>query len=260
MKFQASVVLLSDFGLVDTYVSVLKGVLKTINPSLDIIDLTHDIPPQNIVAANYCLAAALPYFPDGTIYLAIVDPGVGSSRKPLAIKFKRGYLICPDNGLFSGLFKNYCIEQIRELDNPKYWRVNNPSQTFHGRDIFAPVAGYLSRGIDFADLGRLLSADDLTYLPSSTYQIQGKTIIGSIQYIDHFGNLISNIPSEILAERQWSVSIKGKEIAYRQNYSQVKKGETIALINSEKYLEIAINQGNAQKTLQVDYGETVIVY
>jgi len=260
MCIKRLLVLLTDFGEQDVYVGVMKGVIKTINPEIEILDLTHAIPPQNILAASYCLLSALPYYQLGTIYLAIVDPGVGSSRKALGIKFAKGYLIGPDNGLFSEILNIYPAQEIRELDVQKYWRVPHPSQTFHGRDIFAPVAAHLASGVALAELGTLIGNESLTPSTTPPYQRQGEEIVGLIQYIDHFGNLISNIPATALSDEEWEVSLNGHQIAKRQNYSQVQTGEIIALINSEGWVEIAVNRGSAQKTLQVNYGETVIIF
>ena len=137
-----AIAVLTDFGLEDGYVGIMKGVMTTINPNIPIIDLTHQIPPQQIWAARFCLMNAYPYFPKDTVFLAVVDPGVGSQRRSVAIKCSQGYLVGPDNGLFSGILAQDLAVKAVSLTNTDYWRVPNVSLTFHGRDIFAPVAAY----------------------------------------------------------------------------------------------------------------------
>ncbi|WP_330203831.1 SAM-dependent chlorinase/fluorinase [Cyanobacterium sp. Dongsha4] len=197
------ITLLTDFGLQDIYVGVMKGIIKTINPDIDIIDLTHDIPPQNISAASFALANSVDFFPDDTIHLAIVDPTVGSDRKIVAIAFEKGYIICPNNGIITGVLNRYQPQQIYELTNSNYWLNQSPSNTFHGRDIFAPMTAYLSKGIGLKTLGHNLNKEDLVILDDIYPIIKEKEIIGSIQYIDTYGNLITNITAKMLENKYW---------------------------------------------------------
>ncbi len=253
------IVLLTDFGLQDVYVGVMKGVIYTINPSVTLVDLTHEIPRQNILAASFALQESVPFFPDNTIYLAVVDPGVGSDRKPLAISFERGILVGPNNGIFTGVTNNYEIQEIRELTNRKYWLNPNPSNTFHGRDIFAPVAAYLSKGITMAQLGNQLKKEDLVGLPLPPLQVTPTEIIGAIQYIDIYGNLVTNIPAKLLENKNWYVTDKGIIIHPHPTYSSVGVNQLVALIGSHGYLEIAVNQGSAKMVLNKEYGDTITV-
>jgi S-adenosylmethionine hydrolase len=263
---QGCLTLLSDFGLSDGYVGMMKGAIAQINPTLTVIDLTHQIPPQNIAAGRFCLMSAYPYFPSATVHVALVDPGVGSHRRAIAVELATGFLVGPDNGLLSGvLSQNPAIAAV-ELTNPQYWRVANPCTTFHGRDIFAPVGAHLASGVPLAALGTAISLQQLVSLtlPDWTDRLDKKTgqrvIQGAIQAIDHFGNLITNIPQETIQASTWSSVIQGIQIPGHKTYAEVPKGSLLALVGSHGWVEIAKNQGNAQQHLQVEYAEKVEVF
>jgi S-adenosyl-L-methionine hydrolase (adenosine-forming) len=145
--------LLTDFGLNDVYVGVMKGVIAQVNPQLRVIDLTHQIPPQNVTAAQFNLMNAYPYFPPGTVHVAVVDPGVGGTRRAIAIQLAEAFLVGPDNGLLSGVVAQKQVIQAVELTNTRYWRNATPSSTFHGRDIFASVGAHLASGVAIAEMG-----------------------------------------------------------------------------------------------------------
>jgi S-adenosylmethionine hydrolase len=244
--------LLSDFGDKDVYVGVMKGVIAQINPYLILIDLTHQIPAQNIAAGRFCLMNAYDYFPNGTVHLAVVDPGVGSQRRAIALKLEQGYLVGPDNGIFSGITsKNQIITAI-ELTNPNFWRTSEPSSTFNGIDIFAPVAAHLGSGVSLQELGTEINPETLVMDIGECWEtINGVT--GYIQYIDHFGNLVSNIPASYVKDKNWCVQIAGLTILGCAAYSDVEIGEALALVGSHGWVEIAINSGNAQIKLQVNW-------
>jgi hypothetical protein len=256
------VTLLTDFGLQDVYVGVLKGAIAHINPQIQTIDLSHDIPPQNTMAARFCLLTAYEYFPWNTVHVAVVDPGVGSKRRAIAIQFDRGFLVGPDNGLFSGILSR--VEAISqslgfaeiaavELTNSQYWRTNNPSYTFHGRDIFAPVGAHLASGIPLRELGDLITIDSLMRSPLPEYGIDGDKIIGCLQYIDRFGNLISNIPNKLITDRHQKLKIIDRTIKLAKTYSNVPIGELVGIPGSHGWLEIAVNCGSAAKTLNIGW-------
>jgi S-adenosyl-L-methionine hydrolase (adenosine-forming) len=257
---KGTIALLTDFGLGDVYVGVMKGAIAKINPQLTVIDLTHQIPPQNILAGRFCLMNAYPYFPDQTVYLAVVDPGVGSHRRGVAIKFSQGFLVGPDNGLFSGILSLESAIMAVELTNQKYWRSPDPSSTFHGRDIFAPVAAHLANGVELQELGNSIELETLVNLPIANYQKENNKITGFIQYIDHFGNLITNIPSQEIVETNWLIKINNLTITSGKTYSDRPRGEAIALIGSHGWLEIAVNGGNAQNQLQLNWGDQIDCY
>lgn len=250
--------LLTDFGQQDVYVGVMKGVIAKINPHVNIIDLTHDIPPQDLFAGRFALLSAYKYFPADTVYVAVIDPGVGSQRRGVAIQFAEGFLVGPDNGLFSGILDRSLAIAAVELTNPSYWRTNNPSTTFHGRDIFAAVGAHLATGVSIKELGKEIAIDSLVQLSLPKIVIADKHIIGCIQYIDRFGNLITNLTEQDLVSNA-RVMIKQQIIPWGQTYSDAKPQELIALIGSQDYLEIAVNCGSAQQKLQVTVGEEVII-
>ncbi|NET59000.1 MAG: SAM-dependent chlorinase/fluorinase [Symploca sp. SIO2E6] len=259
MQENKLVTLLSDFGLRDVYVGVMKGVIAQINPRLRVVDLTHEIPPQNLAAASFSLMNAYPYFPQGTVHVAVVDPGVGSHRKAIAIQLDSGFLVGPDNGLFSGVLSQTEVIAVVELTNPEYWRTSEPSQTFHGRDIFAPVGAHLASGRHLEELGKIIEPTTLAQLPLPSTKATATGITGCIQYIDHFGNLITNIPATEVQGKTWSVVVGEEMILGSQTYSGSQWGELVALIGSHGWVEIAVNGGSAQSQLQLDWGARVEV-
>lgn len=254
------IALITDFGLQDIYVGVIKGVIASINPHIPIRDITHQIPPQNLHSASFCLASAFPYFPQETIYVAVVDPGVGSQRRAIALSNNQGaYFIGPDNGIFTGILDLIPGIEARELSNYTYWRNHTPSVTFHGRDIFTPVAAHLGKGVPFDCVGPKISLESLIRLPLKPYQLTPDGVVGVVQYIDHFGNLITNIPAEVVKNKSWSVVISNTIITPSSTYSEQSKGELLALISSNDWVEIALNGGSAAQRLQLNQGDSIYV-
>lgn len=243
------VTLLSDFGWQDVYVGVMKGAIARVDPTLSIIDLTHQIPPQNLAAARFSLLNACPYFPAETVHVAVVDPGVGSQRRGVAIATDLGYLVGPDNGIFSGILDRFPATAAVALTNANYWLTPSPSKTFHGRDIFAPVGAAIATGIPLEALGSAIAPESLVQFPLPQPQIAQQGIVGTIQYIDRFGNLISNIPATTVADRAWWVRVGDRQIPSSLTYSDRPLGELVALIGSHNWVEVAINGGNATATL-----------
>lgn len=250
--------LLTDFGLQDTYVSQMKGVIVQINPHVQVVDLTHNIPPQQVLAGRYCLMSAYPYFPEGTVHVAVVDPGVGSQRRAVAVQIPEGYLVGPDNGLFSGVLSQSDPLAAVELTNPKYWRTSKLSATFHGRDLFAPVAAHLASGFLLQDLGEAIDPTTLIPGPLLGYSESGDRIQGSIQYIDRFGNLITTLPATLVQNRRWQIQVQGQVISGGHTFSDVPVGTLISYVGSQGWVEMAVNQGNAAQVLQVTYADEVI--
>jgi S-adenosylmethionine hydrolase len=253
------ITLTTDFGLQDGYVGIIKGVIAGIAPHARMIDLNHQISPQNLYAGRFILLNAYQYFPQGTIHLAVIDPGVGGNRRGVAIRFAGGYLVGPDNGLFSGILSQYPALAAVNLNNPTYWRTAHPSTTFHGRDIFAAVAAHLAQGVPLEMLGEIIDPDSLQQLAIAPPVIGEDKITGQIQYIDIFGNLITNIPEYLLQGKKWSVQLVQKIIPAQNTYSDVPSGEIVAFIGSHGGLEIAINRGSAQKQLQLNNGDAIEV-
>lgn len=251
--------LTSDFGFSDVYVGVMKGAIAQVNPRLTVIDITHEIPPQNIAAARFCLLDAYRYFPVGTVHVAVVDPGVGSHRRAIAIEFERGFLVGPDNGIFNGILSQSPAIAVVELTHAQYWRTPQPSQTFHGRDIFAPVGAHLASGVPLAELGAAIDLSTLIELDLPQLIHNHTEIVGCIQYIDRFGNLITNIPGCEVEKQNWAVRLAKQIIPGCQTYSNVSPGKAIAIVGSHGWVEIAINCGNAQIQLQQHWGDKVEV-
>ncbi|MDZ7954168.1 SAM-dependent chlorinase/fluorinase [Nostoc sp. DedQUE09] len=249
---QPLVTLLSDFGDRDVYVGIMKGVIAQINPRLTVVDLTHQIPPQDIAAARFSLMNAYAHFPVGTVHLAVVDPGVGGKRRAIAVEFAQGFLVGPDNGIFSGLLSQSPAIAAVELTNLNYWRTPQPSKTFHGRDIFAPVAANLASGVPLKQLGQEIDPVSLVNLDIGNCKQTTIGVMGCIQYIDHFGNLVSNIPASYVQGKTWCVQVAGLSVPGRETYGEVKVGEIIALVGSHGWVEIAINYGDAHSQLQIN--------
>lgn len=250
--------MLTDFGLKDGFVGTMKGVILGINPSAKIVDISHDISPQNIMEASYVLKSSSPYFPAGTIFLVVIDPGVGSNRKAIIVKTSHFTYTGPDNGVLSGIY-NQAEDDVIEITNKDYL-LPDISNTFHGRDIFAPVAAYLSTGISPYLIGTKI--DNITYINNINPLIDNKnTITGTIIYTDRFGNLITNLKENFFHEHGIkNINIKGNIINGLSNsYSEKRPGELLAIKGSSGYIEIAVNQGHAGKLLQAGTNDTVIV-
>ncbi len=219
-----------------------------LNPDARVIDISHEIPPFDITGAAYLLGTSYREFPRGTIHLAVVDPGVGTARKAIAIETKDYFFVGPDNGQFSFIARRE-ISRIIHLTSPKYFSPR-ASATFHARDIFGPAAGYLSLGIEISQLGRRLAA--FKSLPPAKCQRRGNEILGKIIYIDHFGNLVMSIKEENLSTRKVSVWLENRNIGtLRKTFGDVPKGALVAYINSFGHLEIGANRGSAAEILGI---------
>jgi S-adenosyl-L-methionine hydrolase (adenosine-forming) len=250
------ITLLTDFGTRDAYVASMKGVILCLNPEAVLVDLTHQVPPQDIRAGALNLAAAMPYFPPDTIHLAVVDPGVGSPRRALAAHGRGCFWVGPDNGLFHLVFRQASALNIVSLENPAYFRPP-VSATFHGRDIFAPVAAHLSLGVDLSRFGPPITDPILLDWPEPWFGPE--TIRGEIIYVDHFGNLISNVRagelSAWLGKHNFRLKIGPVSIlGLARNYTDVAPREFLALAGSHGYLEIACAMDNAARRLNAVEG------
>jgi S-adenosyl-L-methionine hydrolase (adenosine-forming) len=254
------ITLTTDFGHTDPFVGIMKGVIYGINPQARIVDLSHGIPAQNIMAAALVLRQGAQYFPRRTIHVAVVDPGVGSARLPLLVEFEESYFIGPDNGVLSLVMEAKKPTRIVHLSNPAY-QLEPTSATFHGRDIFAPTAAYLSRGIAPETLGE--TVQDFTRLTWPTVIKTGTTISGEIVYIDGFGNLFTSIGADDLKElsgHKLRITLRDLSIdGLATNYAAVEQDKHVALINSWGLLEIAIYKGNAQKHSGAIIGDKIQV-
>ncbi|MCM8782877.1 MAG: S-adenosyl-l-methionine hydroxide adenosyltransferase family protein [Candidatus Omnitrophica bacterium] len=247
----AIVSFLSDFGLKDNFVGVVKAVILKIDPSAKIIDISHQIPPHSILEAALILRSSFQFFPKNTIHLAIVDPGVGTTRKKIIVKTEDFYFVAPDNGLLSLVLKQQPPLKIIEITNKQYF-LRPISSTFHGRDIFAPVAGYLSKGLAPERFGREIFSYKELSLPK--IEIKKNSLEGRILYVDHFGNLITNI-----GEKEFKRFIKGKKFKIKikdrwidrisSSYQAGIENQPLAIIGSFGFLEIALREKNAARIL-----------
>jgi S-adenosylmethionine hydrolase len=249
----ATITLTTDFGANDWFVGTIKGVIIGINPTAPIVDITHEITPGDIRAGAFALAAAFKFFPRGTIHLAVVDPGVGSTRKAIAIQTENYLWVGPDNGVLSWALQDETVHEIRQLENTDYFRTP-VSQTFHGRDVFAPAAAHLSRGAKLAEFGA--EARRLTKLPWPKPQRGRQGWCGEIVYVDRYGNCVTNLPAQ-LAARGTRVVAREKQIPLRDFYQAVGAGKAVALVSSSGFLELAINGGSAAKHLKLAVGTPV---
>lgn len=261
------ITLTTDFGTRDSYVGVMKGVMLSICPNARLIDNTHHITPQDINAAALAVQALTPYFPPQTVHLVVVDPGVGSERRPIALETPRGRYVGPDNGVF-GLVWQQAREQYSSaearavlLDDPRFWR-SEVSATFHGRDMFAPVAAHLASGTALDALGPAL--DDLVILPVHQPVLEGPAqLVGGVIYVDHFGNCISNIRAEHLAQfgpiEDLYVVVQDRWLSIVQTYANVPEGAPLALLGSDGYLEVAVRNASASQRLGIALGSEIRV-
>jgi S-adenosylmethionine hydrolase len=257
MKTNGIITLLTDFGLADAYVGVMKGVMLHINPALHCVDLTHQVPPQDIATGAFQLQMAYPYFPQGTVHLAVVDPGVGSYRRAIALATDFGYCVGPDNGLFSRILQGRPANIAIELDQSKFWRIANPSVTFHGRDIFAPVAAHIASGIDLNQMGTRIALDSLQQLPPLGYQQTETGFSGHIQAIDHFGNLITSIPQDCILPPHWTVYWANIAFPSGSHYGDAGVGQPVSVRGSHGWIELALMGGNAAQQFEIHIGDRI---
>lgn len=250
------ITLLTDFGTRDWFVPSMKGVILNLAPRARIVDLTHEIPPQDVRSGAFVLAASARLFPKGTIHVAVVDPGVGGERKAVTVKTRNFIFIGPDNGALSLALRNEEVMEIRSLENPRLFR-QPVSNTFHGRDIFAPVAAHLARGVKLSSIGPRLSR--ITSLPAAEPSVTKSVVRGEVIYIDRFGNLITNIAAKHLSSRAVIQSSRHLIRGLSTSYSETKRGHAVALINSLNLLEIGVCDGNAAKFLNASVGTPVCI-
>ncbi len=252
------ITLTSDFGLQDQYVSAMKAVILGLAPDVRLVDISHDIPAQDIMAGAWVIRNSAFLFPKNTVHLVVVDPGVGTDRSPIVLKINDQYFVGPDNGIFSLFYDEFDYKAIK-LNKEKYWRKER-SRTFHGRDIFAPVAAHLSNGVKLKDLGDPIK-DLVTY--HWAVPIGDKDgLQGWVVHIDRFGNLITNISEtlmeDMIGRRKVRIYVGNTIIDHMVNtFGDVEDGDPAAFIGSSGMLEIGINKGNAAELLSVDKGAQV---
>ena len=258
------ITLTTDFGISDAYVGVMKGVILGINPNVQIVDITHAIPPQDIREAAFLIHSAYHYFPEGTIHTIVVDPGVGSERRAIVYQTDLAFFVCPDNGILTYLLQEIGHEAVLSgnvvaIQNRDYF-LPEVSNTFHGRDIFAPVAAHLSLGVPLADIGPPVR--DLVRLSIPTPHVSKDEIIGQIVKIDNFGNAITNISESVLVggAALYEITVgRARLTRINRAYAESEVGEPLAIIGSFGMLEIAVNGGSAERHLGLKRGDAVVV-
>ncbi len=257
------ITLLTDFGLNDPFVGIMKGVIYNINPQAKIVDLTHNIESYSIRQAALILLASYKYFSKGTIHVVVVDPGVGGKRKAIAIETTNYYFIGPDNGVLLPAAKDDGIVKIINLSNKTFF-LNPVSYTFHGRDIFAPCAAYLSLGINIDTFGERLNIGDVEDLSLNIIDKYSDHIVAEVIHIDKFGNLVLNVRGEVLLNRVKfgdlvQLNVHGKEVSVKfvRTFSEVSKHSPCLYIDSFGLLELGVNMGNAREFFKLNIGDKI---
>ena len=269
------ITLTTYFGTDETYVAIMKGVILGINPEANIIDISHSIESQNVLQAAFLLNVAYRYFPDQTIHMAIVDPSVGSERQGIILKTSSAFFVAPDNGILSYIINGFSPEgsslqysqglgevklkkglEAAAITDPRFWR-HPVSSTFHGRDIFAPVAAGLSLGISLYEFGEKITSLHVVPIPKPSFDLQGN-LVGHILYVDHFGNLITDIKGSDLPGKDAIIEVAGDRIQGISSYYAQSEG-LMAILGSSGYLEISLKNGNACNFLGMGAGDEILV-
>lgn len=253
------IILFTDFGRRDSYVAQMVGVIVSINPAVRLLDLNHEVDPFNITGAAYTLEASVRFFPAGTIVVSVVDPGVGSARRSLLLHTQADHwFVGPDNGIFTKVVEQEGLLNAYELAAPRYYRDPHVSATFHGRDIFAPVAAHLSLGVEPSQFGPRVT--DIMALEVDRPYWSQHTLIGMVRDIDHFGNVITTITRNELGDMEVGQQMRCclgaaiHAVPFVNTYAESAPGELVCLMNSGAELELAVNQGHAADRIGAEIG------
>lgn len=252
------ITLTTDFGLADGYVGTMQGVILSIAPEARLVDLSHQVSAQNVRAGAFVLYQAVPFFPADTIHLVVVDPGVGSKRRALAVRTAQGIFVAPDNGVLSYVLTFDEVHEAVSLTNPAY-QLPHVSSTFHGRDIFAPAAAHLANSVPLAELGP--SSINLVHLPLPQPEFTpGGDLIAHVMHVDRFGNLILDATASDL-ESEVSFELAGRSFqGLGHTFADVERGQLVAYVGSSRdHLEIAVRDGNAAQELGLQVGDEVLI-
>jgi hypothetical protein len=264
----AVVTFITDFGIEDEYVGVMKGAVLRANPRVTLVDISHHIPPFDVLAAARMLAASFAFFPEKTVHVTVVDPGVGSNRAIVAFDMAGHRFLAPDNGIPFYLTEHRSVDGMVRLEMNE--RGDNPvSATFHGRDLFAPAAARLAGGVPLSELGPVIDPAELVIAPApSTRMSSDGRVSGTIVAVDHFGNLITDLARQTL-ERSWGRLEDGALVAtvghgrvrgLFSHYDQGASGEPLMVVGSRGFLEISVNRGSARDLFQAARGDEVVVW
>jgi S-adenosyl-L-methionine hydrolase (adenosine-forming) len=253
------VTLTTDFGLKDPYAAAMKAAILGINPGIVIIDVTHDVEKFNVRAGAFVLGSVAPYFPEGTVHVAVVDPGVGPNRRSIAIETKHGFFVGPDNGLLILPAEAQGIKHIYEITSRRFM-LSHVSSTFHGRDIFAPVAAHLANGTSIEEFGPQLT--DVVRPEFTKVARNEGQLVGEVLHVDDFGNIITNINAKDLQEYRYGMILIELpnfkvQLKVSRTYTDAKPNEPLALLGSHNYLEIALNQGSAAEKFGSKVGDKI---
>ncbi|MBW1742363.1 MAG: SAM-dependent chlorinase/fluorinase [Deltaproteobacteria bacterium] len=267
MKKSPVITLLTDFGLQDEYVGVMKGAILSINPRVQLVDITHNVSRHDIRQAALVLNASFRFFPKSSIHLVVVDPGVGGERRIICLEQEGHFFLAPDNGVLTMVIQDKRVRKICAVTKRKYF-LEPVSDTFHGRDVFAPVAAHLSKGLEMLSLGKELGLKDLTRLDIPVPLVSDKhELVGAVMAIDRFGSLVTNISERTLKKFQDDEGSQRVEVrlgrfkikGVAKSYDSVKVGAPMAIVGSRNLLEIALNQGDARKYFKARIGQAVKV-
>jgi S-adenosyl-L-methionine hydrolase (adenosine-forming) len=256
------VTLTSDFGLKDPYVAEMKGVVLSVCPTAIIVDITHEVEKFNVREGAFVLASTAPYYPKGTVHIAVVDPTVGTGRRPIIVETEDSFFVGPDNGVLMLAAEAQHIKQMRHVESRRFMRPH-VSNTFHGRDVFAPVAGHLLNGVSLEEFGPQITE----VVKPKFVQItrSEESVSGEVLHVDDFGNIITNIPAKVALDFTLDAVMvemaaqKPFHMKMARAYADVKHNEPVALVGSHSYLEIAVNQGNAAAKFSVKAGDSVFL-
>jgi len=248
----------SDFGTADGYTGAVKGVILSINPQARIVDISHQVEAFNIISASWIIASSYAYFPAGTIHIVAVDPWSSAEQRHILIQGDREVFIAPDNGVLTHVLKEQSQWQAFELNKKDYW-LPYVSNTFHTRDIFAPVAAHLSLGVEIKALGTAIDLNSLVKLAGQELQLDGNKLQGVVVHIDRFGNLITNIPNDKVKTKA-NCFLNEKSVgAINTKRNSVEKGQAVAFPAAHGYMEVAVHHGNAAQQLSAKVGNTVSI-
>jgi len=253
------ITLTTDFGLQDGHVGAMKGVMHCIAPAARLVDISHHIPPQDIQHGGFVVVTAYAFWPPDTVHLIVIDPGVGSERRAVAVETTRGTFVAPDNGVLSYVLARERVLRAVSLTNPLYWH-HPVSPVFHGRDIFGPAAAYLATGVDLTALGQSLTEGELVRLPAPMPERHADGhITAHVQHIDAFGNCTTDVPGDwVRARTHWQVTVGDHVIdEIGRTFSDVSAGSVVALVDSTDFVAIAVRNGDAAEALSLSIGSVV---
>jgi S-adenosylmethionine hydrolase len=259
---RSAITLITDFGLADGHVGAMKGVIRGIAPHAELVDVSHHIPPQDIRHGAFVLLTSYPFWSPDTVHLVVVDPGVGTERRAVAVQTVQGTFVAPDNGVLSHVLANEAVTTAVALTNPKYWH-HPVSPVFHGRDILGPAAAHLASGAVLSDLGAPLDGSDLVTfsVPVPQYHSDGH-ITAHVQHIDRFGNCTTDVPGDALqAADAWQVRVRAQAIGgVRRTFADVPAGSPLAFLDSTGFVAIAVRNGSAAQQMGLDIGDQIALW